>query len=164
MAASATTIKVKEEFNNPPFIKPPKSYSVLDGLARLRAGLVAYIAQTTQIITTTAPQDGRMATIRSVGQTNFSLGLWVGLELDDATWKNDSTVNGIKYFDCPPGHGIFVRPTTIRSRRNTTTLSSEPRFLPGFDAWYVFNNPVPISMGTTPQTPRPASANITKSK
>lgn len=43
MAASATTIKVKEEFNNPPFIKPPKSYSVLDGLARLRAGLVAYM-------------------------------------------------------------------------------------------------------------------------
>lgn len=36
-------------------------------------------------------------------------GLWIGVELDTPTGKNDGTVQDIQYFSCKPKHGIFVR-------------------------------------------------------
>ncbi|KAI1118045.1 dynactin [Nemania sp. NC0429] len=57
--------------------------------------------------------DGRNATVRFVGQTHFAVGDWVGVELEDDSGKNDGAVQGERYFDCLPGRGMFVRPTTI---------------------------------------------------
>ncbi|KAJ5071315.1 ras guanine nucleotide exchange factor a [Anaeramoeba ignava] len=47
--------------------------------------------------------------IKFIGNTEFAPGLWVGIELDSSTGRNDGTINGVKYFDCKPSHGIFVR-------------------------------------------------------
>jgi len=58
-------------------------------------------------------QDGRTAIVRFVGETAFSTGDWVGVELEGATGKNDGSVQGDRYFDCLPGHGMFVRPNTL---------------------------------------------------
>ena len=55
-------------------------------------------------------QDGRTAIVRFVGSAHFAGGDWIGVELDDATGKNDGAVQGERYFDCEPGHGMFVRP------------------------------------------------------
>ena len=57
--------------------------------------------------------DGRHGTIRFVGQTAFAAGDWVGIELDDDSGKNDGSVQGERYFDCPMGSGMFVRPATV---------------------------------------------------
>jgi dynactin 1 len=57
--------------------------------------------------------DSRTGTIRFVGHTAFAQGDWVGIELDDGSGKNDGSVQGERYFDCPMGYGMFVRPTTI---------------------------------------------------
>lgn len=57
--------------------------------------------------------DGRNATVRFVGHTHFAVGDWVGVELEDDSGKNDGAVQGERYFDCPPGRGMFVRPTTV---------------------------------------------------
>lgn len=75
--------------------------------------------------------DGRVATIRFVGTTQFAPGEWIGVELDDATGKNDGSVQGERYFECEPGFGMFIRPTAIsavvssssRNRSSTTTSS-----------------------------------------
>ncbi|KAJ4368986.1 hypothetical protein N0V83_006068 [Neocucurbitaria cava] len=65
-------------------------------------------------------------------------GNWLGIELPTPTGKNDGSVQGTRYFDCPPGHGIFVKDTFIKrvvpqqaaaaaaSRPATTTLRSRP--------------------------------------
>ena len=55
-------------------------------------------------------QDGRIASVHFIGETNFATGDWIGVVLDDATGKNDGTVQGQRYFECLPGHGMFVRP------------------------------------------------------
>ncbi|KAI1434977.1 dynactin [Xylaria sp. CBS 124048] len=57
--------------------------------------------------------DGRNATVRFVGQTHFADGDWVGVELEDDSGKNDGAVKGKRYFECSPGRGMFVRPTTV---------------------------------------------------
>ncbi|TGJ81742.1 hypothetical protein E0Z10_g7034 [Xylaria hypoxylon] len=46
--------------------------------------------------------DGRNAIVRFVGQTHFAVGDWVGVELEDDSGKNDGTIQGERYFDCPP--------------------------------------------------------------
>lgn len=57
-------------------------------------------------------QDGRTAVIEFVGNTHFAAGDWLGVVLEDATGKNDGAVQGQRYFECGPGHGMFIRPTT----------------------------------------------------
>ncbi|KAL9104768.1 MAG: hypothetical protein Q9163_000318 [Psora crenata] len=57
--------------------------------------------------------DGRIATVQFVGNTHFAAGDWIGVELDEATGKNDGEVQGQRYFNCPAGHGMFVRPTVV---------------------------------------------------
>ncbi|XKL66819.1 hypothetical protein PGB90_010239 [Kerria lacca] len=47
--------------------------------------------------------------ISFIGNTDFAPGIWIGVELDAPMGKNDGTVQGIKYFDSKPKHGIFVR-------------------------------------------------------
>ncbi|MCJ1467293.1 hypothetical protein MMC07_005917 [Pseudocyphellaria aurata] len=63
-----------------------------------------------QIGQTVALPDGRIARVHFIGITQFASGDWLGVELDDASGKNDGAVQGQRYFDCEPGHGMFVRP------------------------------------------------------
>ncbi|MCJ1418173.1 hypothetical protein MMC32_004518 [Xylographa parallela] len=64
-------------------------------------------------------QDGRTAIVRFLGNSHFASGDWIGVELSDASGKNDGSVQGQRYFDCNPGHGMFVRP-------GVTVLADEP--------------------------------------
>ncbi|KAF7509467.1 hypothetical protein GJ744_008030 [Endocarpon pusillum] len=57
--------------------------------------------------------DGRQGIVRFIGTTHFSTGNWIGIELDDDSGKNDGTVQGQRYFVCPPQRGMFVRPDTL---------------------------------------------------
>lgn len=57
--------------------------------------------------------DGRAATVQFIGQTSFAEGDWVGVLLGEPTGKNDGSVKGVRYFDCEPNHGMFLRPTAI---------------------------------------------------
>ncbi|KAI8817169.1 dynein associated protein-domain-containing protein [Fimicolochytrium jonesii] len=52
--------------------------------------------------------------VRYAGLTAFAPGSWVGLELQEPNGKNDGSVQGKRYFDCPPNYGVFVRPSQVR--------------------------------------------------
>ena len=39
------------------------------------------------------------------GRTVFAPGLWAGVELDEAAGKNNGSIDGIFYFQCPPNYG-----------------------------------------------------------
>ena len=51
----------------------------------------------------------KVARVRFAGAVPFSDGTWVGLELGDASGRNDGSVQGRRYFTCKPRHGLFVR-------------------------------------------------------
>ena len=54
-------------------------------------------------------------TVRFTGNTQFSSGNWIGIELDAADGRNNGSVNGVVYFECAPNHGVFARPDTVRA-------------------------------------------------
>ena len=63
--------------------------------------------------------DGCLGTVRFVGKHDVSGQPRLGIELDQASGKNNGTVAGCRYFGCAMNHGILVKPTKV-------TLSLEP--------------------------------------
>ncbi|KAM9465916.1 kinesin-like protein KIF13B isoform 1-T1 [Clarias gariepinus] len=70
--------------------------------------------------------NSKRGTVRYVGYTDFSEGIWVGVELDAPAGKNDGTVKGRQYFQCNPGYGVLVRPDRV-SRCDTPKRHTEDR-------------------------------------
>lgn len=52
--------------------------------------------------------NAKVGILRYCGPTQFSSGIWSGVELDEPIGKNDGSIDGIQYFVCPPNHGIFA--------------------------------------------------------
>ena len=68
----------------------------------------------------------KSGTLRFKGQVEFAPGMWAGVELDDSEGTNDGTKDGVTYFSCRSGHGLFVPPDKITdhpSQDRTETVS-----------------------------------------
>ena len=70
--------------------------------------------------------DGRPAVVRFVGETAFKEGIWIGVELEDHSGKNDGSVAGTRYFDCEPKQGVFVLPTAVRAATIPDRIAMPP--------------------------------------
>ncbi|XP_044003775.1 CAP-Gly domain-containing linker protein 1-like isoform X2 [Aphidius gifuensis] len=53
-------------------------------------------------------QGSKTGVLKYLGTTEFATGDWCGVELDDPVGKNDGSVADIRYFQCPPKHGLFA--------------------------------------------------------
>lgn len=70
-----------------------------------------------------------LGVVRYVGpiEAPGSLGLsLVGVELQEPVGKHDGSINGRRYFTCPPGHGIFTPPETLALVRSSGVLPGPP--------------------------------------
>jgi serine/threonine protein kinase len=65
----------------------------------------------------TAVYKDHRAIVRFVGETGFATGQWVGLEMlegREGIHDGTSAVDKRRYFTCPNGRGIFVRPSQVQ--------------------------------------------------
>ncbi|XP_038125383.1 kinesin-like protein KIF13A isoform X4 [Cyprinodon tularosa] len=67
----------------------------------------------------------RKGTVYYVGGVEFAKGIWIGVKLDLAVGKHNGTVQDRVYFRCPPGHGVFVKPS--RLTRGPPSMDTEPQ-------------------------------------
>ncbi|PVV02119.1 hypothetical protein BB560_003438, partial [Smittium megazygosporum] len=72
---------------------------------------------------------GKKGVIRFYGETQFSTGNWLGVELSDDSGKNDGSVQGVQYFSVKPKHGLFVRSSQVKliDSAEQTESSSDPK-------------------------------------
>ncbi|KAG1670313.1 CAP-Gly domain-containing linker protein 3 [Nymphon striatum] len=70
----------------------------------------------------------KVGKMRYCGKTSFAPGIWVGVELNDISGRNDGTVDGVAYFKCPQNQGIFVTISRISkySNRSRSPRRSSP--------------------------------------
>ena len=73
--------------------------------------------------------DGQVGVVQFAGSTHFAPGDWVGIVFDDPIGKNDGSVQGQRYFDCPAGHGMFIRPAVANIVEEPTPKPA-PRTVP----------------------------------
>ncbi len=52
--------------------------------------------------------------LRFIGPTRFAEGEWFGVEFRLPVGKNNGSVDGIKYFECMAGHGLFLKGEAIK--------------------------------------------------
>ncbi|KAG0183287.1 Dynactin subunit 1 [Apophysomyces sp. BC1021] len=92
----------------------PSLLAKLDESSRLRVGTRVAVDSM-----------GIVGTLKYIGPTQFKAGTWAGIQLDIiGTGKNNGSVNGVRYFTCPPRTGIFVTTSKIIPVDQNTTLDS----------------------------------------
>ncbi|XP_028250810.1 CAP-Gly domain-containing linker protein 4 isoform X2 [Parambassis ranga] len=67
----------------------------------------------------------RTGVVKFYGKTSFAPGLWLGIELDNPSGKNDGSVGGVRYFSCPPKHGVFAPPSRVQRIHGSVDCLSE---------------------------------------
>ncbi|CAJ0953957.1 unnamed protein product, partial [Mesorhabditis belari] len=78
--------------------------------------------------------ENRAATIAFIGNTQFAQGEWIGLILDEATGKNDGSLQGIRYFECDPNYGLFCKAGKLKRVAPTPSEPTSPHAAEfGFD-------------------------------
>lgn len=51
--------------------------------------------------------------IRYIGEINAAKGTWIGIELSQPGGKNDGSIKGQRYFQCPANYGLFTKPSQL---------------------------------------------------
>jgi len=66
--------------------------------------------------------------LRYIGGVHFVAGQWCGVELDDADGLHDGVVDGVRYFTCREGHGIFAprHRVVLRPHGRASALPGSP--------------------------------------
>ncbi|KAK7153400.1 hypothetical protein R3I93_011341 [Phoxinus phoxinus] len=111
---------------------PPPSRSLTatphSGMARSRtpsASSTAYESSDVLLGERVLVVGQRTGIVRFYGKTSFSPGFWLGIELDKPSGKNDGSVGGVRYFSCPPKHGVFAPPSRVQRIHGSVDCLSE---------------------------------------
>jgi CAP-Gly domain-containing linker protein 3/4 len=94
---------------------PVSTVSLSSGSSRAASPVVEEVTMHTlglkigdRILIDKSSTKSKNGTLRFGGSTEFAVGQWAGVELEDPIGKNDGSCMGIRYFTCKPKFGLFV--------------------------------------------------------
>jgi len=100
------------------FFQPSRKRST--GLAKFQQHVI--LGRTYQLV------DGRIGVVKFIGKTTFRPGIeWFGLELTQGDGNNNGTVQGLSYFSCAKGKGVFVQLNKIAAQCSARKGHGVPR-------------------------------------
>jgi len=90
-------------------------------------------------------RDDLMGTIKHIGEVKGKNGKWIGLELSKPEGRNNGVYDGVKYFDCRPQHGIFVKlvKTEIEKKNSEIEKKNSDSILDSFTNYFWTKNSAP---------------------
>lgn len=56
---------------------------------------------------------GCVAYVGNMTAPGLPLGWWVGVRFDEPVGKHDGCVGGVRFFECPAGYGVLLRPSKV---------------------------------------------------
>jgi hypothetical protein len=103
----------------------PSNTSISSNLSELDlTKLPDWVKMDSHVVVSTNHVLNKPGQIKFIGDVKFAKGLWIGVELERSTGMNDGSVKGIKYFECEPNKGVFVKldkltPNKLYQQNNT---------------------------------------------
>ena len=69
----------------------------------------------------------RRATVKYIGEIpEIAPGYWIGVQYDEKYGRNDGSIKGVQYFECPAEMGSFLRPNYLKiDKRPQTKLKNK---------------------------------------
>ena len=64
--------------------------------------------------------------LRYYGEPEFAPGYWCGVELDQPEGKNNGSLQGIRYFSCDDGFGVFIPLSKVELDAGSKPTSKQP--------------------------------------
>lgn len=100
----------KPEFDDDSFAAEAKNVTV-GGRCEVQPGAKRGVVRYAVVV---LPMPPVTRTTRFVGRcSGLPAGYWVGVQFDEPVGKNNGTVKGVRYFECPEGYGGMVRPNNV---------------------------------------------------
>ena len=100
-------------------------------------------------------EGGKQGMVGFYGNTEFAGGVWVGVILEAADGKNNGTVAGVQYFNCPPNHGLFTRPQKLQLLQKSPQGGQPSSFEPHLPTERGSSEREPGSRGSSQQRSAP---------
>ena len=100
---------LKPDLNDSQMSNATSETSLLSNDTSERDKLPDWMKENAHVIVKTQTVQNQPGFIRFIGETKFSKGIWIGVELERTRGLNDGSYKGHRYFQCDPEKGVFVR-------------------------------------------------------
>ncbi|CAJ0575205.1 unnamed protein product, partial [Mesorhabditis spiculigera] len=79
-----------------------------------------------------AEPEGNIGIIKYVGEVKWAKGRYAGVQFHGRVGRHGGEVKGVKYFSCPPGHGLYIPVQKPQQQQQVaTSLLPPPQLQPG---------------------------------
>lgn len=97
-----------------------------------------WIKEDVHVVVSTNTVLNKPGKVRFIGETKFARGTWIGVELKRPEGLNDGSYKGIRYFQCQPKYGVFVKADKL-SLNKKAIIQAKAMQIESMDLFFFYN-------------------------